>query len=70
MSPLFAFFDASADFLINYKPFNFQADGDLSVGVKFTLDFWLATINIDIEIGAKLHLEGPPMSRYIIHIDF
>lgn len=69
LSPLFAFFDASADFLINYKPFNFQADGDLSVGVKFTLDFWLATINIDIEIGAKLHLEGPPMSGYV-HVDF
>ena len=69
LGPLFAFFDASADFLINYKPFRFFANGNLSVGVKYTLDFWLATVNIDIELGAMLHLEGPPMSGYV-HVDF
>ena len=69
LNPLFAFFDASADFLINYNPFRFIADGNLSVGVKYTLDLWLTTVNIDIELGAMLHLEGPPMSGYV-HVDF
>ncbi|KAF8457871.1 hypothetical protein BDZ91DRAFT_629347, partial [Kalaharituber pfeilii] len=33
-----AFFDAFADFLINYHPFAFYAQGGVSVGVRFTLD--------------------------------
>jgi hypothetical protein len=64
-----AWFDAYADFLINYKPFHFIADGGLSVGVKFTLDLWLVTIHISVEIGATLFIEGPPMHG-IVHVDF
>jgi hypothetical protein len=64
-----AWFDAYADFLINYKPFHFMADGGLSVGVRFTLDLWLVTIHIGVEIGATLFIEGPPMHG-TVHVDF
>ncbi|KAL7276584.1 hypothetical protein RUND412_000426 [Rhizina undulata] len=69
LGPLDAFFDAYADFLINYKPFNFMADGGVSVGVRFTLDLWIVTVHISVEIGAQLHLVGPPLSG-TVHVDF
>ncbi|KAF3909810.1 hypothetical protein ABW21_db0202232 [Orbilia brochopaga] len=69
LGALYAFFDAYVDFLINYKPFHFQAEGGISVGVRFTLDLWLVTIRINVEIGATLKLAGPPMGG-IVHVDF
>lgn len=69
LGPLAAFFDAYADFLINYKPFHFIADAGISVGVRYTLDLWLATIHISVEIGAHLYLQGPPLSG-TVHVDF
>ncbi|KAK6333228.1 hypothetical protein TWF718_011049 [Orbilia javanica] len=69
LGPLYAFFDAYVDFLINFKPFHFQAEGGVSVGVRFTLDLWLVTIRISVEIGATLKLRGPPMGG-VVHVDF
>ncbi|XXG94183.1 hypothetical protein Hte_000435 [Hypoxylon texense] len=69
LGPLYAFFDAYADFLINYKPFHFTADGGLSVGVRFTLDLWICTIHISIELSARLYLEGPPIAG-TVHVNF
>ncbi|EGX44205.1 hypothetical protein AOL_s00210g77 [Orbilia oligospora ATCC 24927] len=66
---LSAWFDAYVDFLINYQPFHFQGDGGLAVGVKYTLDLWLVTLHINVEIKAQLHLEGPPMYG-TVHVDF
>ncbi|KAK4107379.1 hypothetical protein N656DRAFT_720199 [Canariomyces notabilis] len=67
--PLSAWFDAWADLLINYKPFHFTAYGGVSVGVEFTLDLWICTIHISIEIGATLFLAGPPLHG-TVHVDF
>ncbi|KAF5856155.1 hypothetical protein ETB97_007812 [Aspergillus alliaceus] len=36
LGALYAFFDAYADFLINYKPFHFSADGGLGIGLLST----------------------------------
>ncbi|KAK6516196.1 hypothetical protein TWF506_006107 [Arthrobotrys conoides] len=69
LGALYAYFDAYVDFLINYKPFHFQAEGGISVGVRFTLDLWLVTIRIAVEIGATLKLAGPPMGG-VVHVDF
>ncbi|KAK6349287.1 hypothetical protein TWF730_010037 [Orbilia blumenaviensis] len=69
LGALYAYFDAYVDFLINYKPFHFQAQGGISVGVRFTLDLWLVTIRIAVEIGATLKLAGPPMGG-VVHVDF
>ncbi|KAI9935076.1 hypothetical protein MW887_000697 [Aspergillus wentii] len=69
LGALYAFFDAYADFLINYKPFHFSADGGLSVGVRFTLDLWICTVHINIEISATLYIEGPPIAGRV-HVNF
>ncbi|KAH8689866.1 hypothetical protein BGW36DRAFT_465854 [Talaromyces proteolyticus] len=69
LNPLFAYFNAFVDFLINFKPFSFIAEGGLTVGVRFTLDLWLVCINIKVEIGARLYIEGPPI-RGRVHVDF
>lgn len=69
LGPLEAHYDAWADFLINYKPFNFVGDVGVSVGVSFCLDLLFVTIHIDVEIGASLHLTGLPIQGYV-HVDF
>lgn len=69
LGPLEAHYDAWADFLINYKPFNFVGDVGVSVGVSFSLDLLFVTIHIDVEIGASLHLTGLPIQGYV-HVDF
>ena len=66
---LYAYFNAWADFLINYKPFQYQADGGVSVGVHYVMDLWVTTATISVDLGAQLSLRGPPMSG-TVHIDF
>ncbi|KAK0667211.1 hypothetical protein QBC41DRAFT_279501 [Cercophora samala] len=67
--PLRAWFNAYADFLINYKPFHFIAEGGVSVGVECVIDFCIASITIGATLGATLYLEGPPLSGRIT-VDF
>ncbi|KAI1163760.1 hypothetical protein F5B18DRAFT_618039 [Nemania serpens] len=69
LGPLSAWFDVFLDFLINFRPFKFAADGGISVGVRYTLDLWLVTIRISAEIGAMLSVLGPPMAGRV-HVDF
>ncbi|CVL11705.1 hypothetical protein FPRO06_13012 [Fusarium proliferatum] len=66
---LYAWFDAFMDFLMNFEPFYFQMTARVSVGVRFTLDLWLVTIRISVEISAGLDLMGPPFGG-IVHVDF
>ncbi|KAH6972783.1 hypothetical protein BKA56DRAFT_620158 [Ilyonectria sp. MPI-CAGE-AT-0026] len=61
LGPLEAFYEAHIDFLINFQPFHFIADGAISVSVRFVLDLWLVTLNIAVDIAASLHIEGPPI---------
>lgn len=67
--PLSAWFDAFADFLINYRPFYFDMAAGVSVGVGFSIDFWFIHIRISVEIGAQLYLWGPPVAGRV-HVDF
>ncbi|OXV09543.1 hypothetical protein Egran_02694, partial [Elaphomyces granulatus] len=69
LNPLFAYLNAFVDFLINFKPFSFIAEGGITVGVRFTLDLWLVCINIKVEIGARLYIAGPPIHGRV-HVDF
>ncbi|KAI0536511.1 hypothetical protein GGR58DRAFT_528184 [Xylaria digitata] len=66
--PISAWFDAFADFLINYKPFYFNMQAGLSVGVSFSIDVWFIHIRISVEIGAQLYLWGPPIAGRV-HVD-
>ncbi|KAA8652938.1 uncharacterized protein ATNIH1004_001847 [Aspergillus tanneri] len=69
LGALYAFFNAYADFLIKYNPFFFIADGGVSVGVRFTLDLWICTVHISIELSATLYIQGPPISG-TVHVNF
>ncbi|KAM0229925.1 hypothetical protein ACHAPO_009647 [Fusarium lateritium] len=67
--PLSAWFDAFANFLINYRPFHFDMSAGVSVGVGFSIDFWFIHIRISVQIGAELYLWGPPVAGRV-HVDF
>lgn len=67
--PLHAWFDVFLDFLINFRPYKFAADGVISAGVPFALDLWLVTSRINAEIGARLSVLGPPMAGRV-YVDF
>lgn len=67
--PLDAYFDAHADFLINFDPFHFVAEIGVSVGVRYNVDCWFVSTHISVELDAQLHLEGPPFSGRL-YVDF
>lgn len=66
--PIEAWFDAFADFLINYKPFYFNAAAGIAVGVRFNIDILFIHTHISVEIGAQLYLWGPPLAGRV-HVD-
>jgi hypothetical protein len=67
--PLYAHFNAWADFLINYSPFHFLGDVGVNVGVDFTMDLWICTLHISVDVGGSLSLAGPPFGG-VVHVDF
>ncbi|RWA09800.1 hypothetical protein EKO27_g5282 [Xylaria grammica] len=66
--PIGAWFDAFANFLINYQPFFFQASAAICVGVGLDIDFLFIHCHKSIEVGATLYLWGPPLAGRV-HID-
>ncbi|KAI0126363.1 hypothetical protein BJ170DRAFT_403300 [Xylariales sp. AK1849] len=66
--PIGAHFDAHADFLVNLKPLHYQADMAISAGVYYEIRVWLVRKKISVNIGATLHLEGPPIHGQV-HFD-
>ncbi|KAI0391890.1 hypothetical protein F5Y17DRAFT_385086 [Xylariaceae sp. FL0594] len=67
--PLRAWFNAYADFLIQYQPFHFIAEAGVSVGVECTVDFCIASVTLRGSLEASLYLEGPPVSGRV-SVDF
>jgi hypothetical protein len=67
--PLGAYFDAHADLLITYKPFHFKGSAGVDIGVRFTLDLFICTIHINVDISAELTLYGPPFGGDV-YVDF
>jgi hypothetical protein len=63
-----AWFDCSADFLLSWKPFRYEADIGCSVGVSFTLHLLFCSTTISVSVGVSLHLEGPEFGG-TVHID-
>jgi hypothetical protein len=66
--PITAWFDAFANFLINYKPFSFEANAGICVGVRFNIDILFIHTHISVELSADLDLWGPPLAGRV-HID-
>ncbi|KAL7931428.1 hypothetical protein V8C35DRAFT_116546 [Trichoderma chlorosporum] len=66
--PFGAHFDAHADFLVNLKPLHYEADMAVFAGVYFEIRVWFIRKKISVDIGASLHLEGPPIHGQV-HFD-
>lgn len=69
LGDLRAWFDAYADFLVNYAPFKFTAEVSVTVGVSYNFTLGFIHKHIGVEIGATLKLFGPPIAG-IVHVDF
>ena len=66
--PFGAHFDAHADFLVNLKPLHYEADIAIFAGVYFEIRKWIIRKKFEMNIGASLHLEGPPIHGSV-HFD-
>jgi hypothetical protein len=64
-----AWFRASADFLAQWHPFHFDARVAVRVGASYRLNLLFTTVTPTVEIGAELHLWGPPMGG-TVHVDW
>lgn len=66
--PFTVWFNIHADFLIYWKPFHYDIRLGVSFGVRASVDIGFVRININVSVGADLHLWGPPF-RYRAEID-
>ena len=67
-SNLRAWFVAQADFLMSWRPFHYQGDLSLSIGVAYTLAVGAARTTLKAEISVDVTLWGPPF-RGVAHVD-
>ena len=56
-----AWFKAGADFLLAWKPFHYDVELYVDMGVSYTFEFF-GTQTLSLELGADLHLWGPDFS--------
>ncbi|KAK6499543.1 hypothetical protein TWF506_004172 [Arthrobotrys conoides] len=57
-----AYLTAYADFLINYKPFQYLICAGVRIGVAYTLKVWFVRVKFSVDISAQITIEGPPVS--------
>lgn len=55
-----AWFDMDAYFLIQWKPFHYEAGFHVDFGLKVRIDLLFTSIWLGFDIGANLALHGPP----------
>lgn len=68
--PIDAWFDAGLDFLLNWGPFHYQADGYIAIGVSASIDLLFGTIHITVHVGVELQVWGPSFGgRAVIDLD-
>ena len=65
--PVKAWFDAYADFLMSWRPFWFEGDVGVSVGLSLTVDLGFVSGTVSIQVGVSVELWGPPL-RGIAHV--
>jgi Family of unknown function (DUF6603) len=64
-----AWFYAYADFLISWKPFYYDIAIGVSIGVSYRITFLGINKTLSIELGASVHLWGPPFGG-IAHVSW
>jgi hypothetical protein len=56
---LHVWFNALADFLLYWKPFRYEAEVSVQLGVSLRLNLLVTTVTITIHVGVDLTLHGP-----------
>jgi hypothetical protein len=59
MGPIRAWLDAAANFLIQWKPFYYEFDVHVSIGVEFRTEIAGVGVTLTASLGALLELYGP-----------
>ena len=59
-----AWFIVQADFLIQWKPFHYDIEVGVSIGVALILDMGLLAISVKLQLSAHVLLAGPPLGGY------
>jgi hypothetical protein len=54
-----AWFSAGIDFLLGWKPFHYEADAYVHIGVSLTIDLLFCSVSITIHVGVDLNIWGP-----------
>jgi hypothetical protein len=54
-----AWLTAKADALVQWKPFFYDFDISVSVGISYKLDLLFTTVNLSVELGAGFEIWGP-----------
>lgn len=55
-----AWFQASADFLLSWKPFHYDIAVSISIGASFRVNLLFTSFTMTIHVGVDLALAGPP----------
>jgi len=56
---LSAWFSAGIDFLLGWRPFHYEADAYVHIGVSLTIDLLFTSVSITIHVGVDLNIWGP-----------
>lgn len=64
-----AWFDAYADLLLNYAPFNVVVTGGLTIGVLYNTDTQFIHIHVSVEVSATPYPYGALIAG-IVYVDF
>lgn len=54
-----AWFQVQTHFLIRFKPFTYQINATVSIGVSVKVDLWLSSYTLNARVNANLELWGP-----------
>ncbi len=64
-----AWFDAQADFLMRFKPFQYLLATSITLGASVTVNLWVTTLRLTISVGVGLTLWGPPFGgTAVVHL--
>ena len=64
-----AWYTAQADFLMFWRPFWYDLDVSEDIGVSYTGSIGFISGTFTVELGAAVHLWGPPL-RGIVHVNW
>lgn len=65
-----AWFSAGVDFLLGWKPFHYEADAYVHIGVSLTLNLLFTSVSITVHVGVDLGVWGPAFGgKAVIDLD-